>query len=231
MLYQLSYFRIIVGLNLKTGEWIKSISIVQPEIAYLIHPSHRSTQEEILRCTLPSTPPHFREFIQNLGDCVDMEHHYGYDGALEHSPNMNSIYYCDENFEIMFHVGPIMKTHKDDPQQVYKKRHIGNDNVHIIWNENTDVDYNTSTIVSQFNDAHVIITPRKTKDMYEVHLKKKEASYETGPIYGKLFLNKKSLGVLARWSAVLSDLSIRKMSSPLETPHDKFFKHIRQITI
>ena len=182
-----------------------------------------STQEEILRCTLPSTPPHFREFIQNLGDCVDMEHHYGYDGALEHSPNMNSIYYCDENFEIMFHVGPIMKTHKDDPQQVYKKRHIGNDYITIVWCENSD--YNMQTISSQFNFVHIIIYTLPS-GYFCVQTLKKENFGSFGPLSHIAVCKKESLAPLIRSTVKEAQLVIN-----FKQVSNSFPTHLRKQTI
>lgn len=47
----------------------------------------------------------------------------------------------------------------NDDKQFHKKRHIGNDHVHIVWCENTKDGYEPSTIRSQFNDAHIVIYP------------------------------------------------------------------------
>uniref|UniRef100_M4C278 Rap-GAP domain-containing protein n=1 Tax=Hyaloperonospora arabidopsidis (strain Emoy2) TaxID=559515 RepID=M4C278_HYAAE len=39
-----------------------------------------------------------------------------------------------------------------------KKRHIGNDFVHVVFKE-CDEDYDLRTISGQFNDVHIVIQP------------------------------------------------------------------------
>ena len=53
-----------------------------------------------------------------------------------------------------FFVLPLLKC---SPLQS-QKRHVGNDNIHIVWSEHRR-DYNPATITSQFNDAHIVIYP------------------------------------------------------------------------
>lgn len=191
-------------------------------------------QNEILSATMDDTSHEFRAFLQSLGRVVNLKNFDGYTGKLDctrFSNGTHSIYFSDARIEAMFHVAPMMPTVAKDTQQILKKRHIGNDNVHIIWNEDYNTAYNTSTIISQFNDAHVIISPRISKGLFEISLRKKVDSYDTGPVYGKIFASQKTLGVLSRWSAILSDISIRNLESPLATPHNKFNMHLRRITV
>jgi hypothetical protein len=56
--------------------------------------------------------------------------------------------------------------------QVAKKRHVGNDFVHIVWSEHKR-DYNPDTIVSQFNDAHIVIYPLPS-GLFRIQIFKKE---------------------------------------------------------
>ena len=39
-----------------------------------------------------------------------------------------------------------------------QKRHVGNDNVHVVWSKHKR-DYSPTTITSQFNDAHIVVYP------------------------------------------------------------------------
>lgn len=61
----------------------------------------------------------------------------------------------------MFHVPTMMPTDENDPQQLVKKRHIGNDHVKIVWSEHTR-DYYAETIHSQFNLYQIVIYPLKS---------------------------------------------------------------------
>ena len=62
------------------------------------------------------------------------------------------------SFEVVFHVVTMMPTVEGDDQQITKKRHVGNDIVHVVWSEHSH-DYHPTTITSQFNDAHIVVYP------------------------------------------------------------------------
>lgn len=40
-------------------------------------------------------------------------------------------------YQVFYHVATSMPTVSEDLQQIAKKRHIGNDYVHIVYNEDT----------------------------------------------------------------------------------------------
>nr|KAJ3423044.1 hypothetical protein HK105_003870 [Polyrhizophydium stewartii] len=72
-------------------------------------------------------------------------------------------YFCTSTLEIMFHDVTKMPTDPADPKQLKKagslgKRHIGNDHVHIIWNEHFR-EYKWDTIGGDFGNAQIAITP------------------------------------------------------------------------
>jgi Rap/ran-GAP len=52
----------------------------------------------------------------------------------------------------------MMPLDPNDPKQIKKKRHIGNDDVHIIWNEHCR-DYQMNTISGDFGSAKIVVTP------------------------------------------------------------------------
>jgi len=51
----------------------------------------------------------------------------------------------------MFHVSTLLPFFPDDPQQVERKRHLGNDVVLIIFREEPNEPFSPLTIRSQFN--------------------------------------------------------------------------------
>ena len=65
-----------------------------------------------------------------------------------------------------------MPTNATDDQQIHKKRHVGNDIVHIVYSEHTK-DYHPETITTQFNDAHVIVYPL-ANGLYRIQVYRKE---------------------------------------------------------
>ncbi|EGZ28614.1 hypothetical protein PHYSODRAFT_445280, partial [Phytophthora sojae] len=63
-----------------------------------------------------------------------------------------------------------------------KKRHIGNDFVHIVFKE-CDEDYDLQTLSGQFNDVHIVIQPLNDHQYRtEVHVKPGIPPF--GPLYG-----------------------------------------------
>ena len=71
-----------------------------------------------------------------------------------------------------------MPTAAEDVQQIAKKRHIGNDFIHIVYNEDTYKssfsiilifsrrDYNPNLITSDFGDVVIIVSPLENTPLY-----------------------------------------------------------------
>lgn len=173
-------------------------------------------QSDILRNRLEDTSPQFRSFLSSLGEIVDLGSsafgdHWKYDGKMDvkrFTNGRHSVYFSDKRNEVMFHVVPLMPTVETDSQQIIKKRHVGNDHVHVVWNEN-DREYDTGTISSQFNNAHVIIHPLQN-EMFLVTMAGKAPHYKFGPVpMGSVVVDAKALGSLARYLALFADISVR----------------------
>eukprot|EP01114_Cavostelium_apophysatum_P016785 TRINITY_DN4844_c0_g1_i3.p1 TRINITY_DN4844_c0_g1~~TRINITY_DN4844_c0_g1_i3.p1 ORF type:complete len:1456 (+),score=431.48 TRINITY_DN4844_c0_g1_i3:258-4625(+) len=144
----------------------------------------------------------YNEFVGALGWPVPLATHKGYNGRLDcaGSNGKEAIYFTSPVTEIVYHEVVRMPTVKDDPVQLQKKRHVGNDIVHIIYTENGR-DYSPKTISSQFNDAHIIINPLPN-GMYRVQVAKKEKISLFGPIIHGMTLSKKLLPILVRLTAI-----------------------------
>ena len=156
-------------------------------------------QNQILRTTYEETSKYFREFVTGLGWCIDIPTHVGYDGGLDRknaSNGKSSIFYSDFMNEIMFHVAPLIPTDPTDEQQVYKKRHIGNDHIHVVWCASNQ-DYDTSTITSQFNQAHIVIYPLET-GLFRVEIFWQKDLPWFGPLRWPVVVTKRALPSLIR---------------------------------
>ena len=104
------------------------------------------------------------EFVSCLGWEIDLETHPGYRGGLE-ADNMvygKATYFCSPSVEVIFHDVTKMKNAPSDTKYLKKKKHIGNDHVHIIWNDN-DSPYKWDTIGGDFGNAQIAITPLENK--------------------------------------------------------------------
>ncbi|KAF9964855.1 Ral GTPase-activating protein subunit alpha-2, partial [Mortierella alpina] len=102
----------------------------------------------------------YNRFVQDLGWEVDLAEHSGYMGLLERngSNGRTAMYYCSSTLEVIFHEVVRMPTDPDDPRQVKKKRHIGNDHVHIVWSEHLRA-YDRNTIGGDFGNVLIVLTP------------------------------------------------------------------------
>ena len=100
--------------------------------------------------------PEYKEFVEGLGWTVDINTHNGFLGGLDKvykSTGEHIRYYSDATKEVIFHDITLIPTQQDDPQQLTKKRHVGNDYVEyslsgegksdtLRYNISTDVIYN-----------------------------------------------------------------------------------------
>jgi hypothetical protein len=118
----------------------------------------QDSQNEILANSLGS--PLYTDFVSGLGWPVDVATHRGYLGGLDKNCTYGNrtLYWADSITEVIFHEVVRMPTIEGDAQQILKKKHVGNDFVHIIWCEHLR-DYNPLTITSQFNEAHIVLYP------------------------------------------------------------------------
>ncbi|KAJ1974197.1 Tuberous sclerosis 2-like protein [Dimargaris xerosporica] len=120
------------------------------------------TQEaEILQTT--ECPSSFWQFLTRIGtlfelkDCKDiypggLDTMYGIDGEF-------SVYWKEDITQIVFHVPPLMPTNLErDPHCAFKKKHVGNDYVRIVYND-SGLPYRFDTIPSEFNFVNIVIEP------------------------------------------------------------------------
>ncbi|KAG0348001.1 Ral GTPase-activating protein subunit alpha-2 [Podila humilis] len=102
----------------------------------------------------------YNRFVNDLGWQVDLGTHSGYMGGLEKngSNGLTAMYYCSSTLEIIFHEVTRMPTDANDSRQVKKKRHIGNDHVHIVWSEHSRP-YDRTTIGGDFGNVLIVLSP------------------------------------------------------------------------
>ncbi|RIA87709.1 hypothetical protein C1645_776672 [Glomus cerebriforme] len=151
----------------------------------------------------------YDEFVASLGWEIDLATHPGYLGGLERNSTTGttSIYYCTSTLEIIFHDVTKMPTDPTDSKQLRKKRHIGNDHVHIIWNEHHR-EYRKSTIGGDFGNAQIIISPLSTKidsqntKLYSIDIHRDEKVPPFGPLLNGMVVTKNVLGPLVRMTAI-----------------------------
>ncbi|CAG8550729.1 15140_t:CDS:10, partial [Acaulospora colombiana] len=138
----------------------------------------------------------YDEFVESLGWEIDLASHPGYLGGLERNSTngLTSVYYCTSTLEIIFHDVTKMPTEPTDPKQLRKKRHIGNDHVHVIFNENHR-DYRKTTIGGDFGNAQIVVTPLHN-GLFSVDIYRDSKISPFGPLLHAAVVSENILGSL-----------------------------------
>uniref|UniRef100_A0A7S4KM75 Rap-GAP domain-containing protein n=1 Tax=Paramoeba aestuarina TaxID=180227 RepID=A0A7S4KM75_9EUKA len=174
-------------------------------------------QIEVLRNDSSSRSEMFGEFVRAIGWPIDVQTHRAYLGGLDPklTTGVTAPYYATSTYELIYHDLTSMPT-TDDPQQIHKKRHVGNDNVHIVWSEHLR-DYNPRTIVSEFNDAHIVIYPLPN-GLYKIHVFQKENVELFGPLMHGMCVSKQLLPSLVRSTCLMANKYVRYTHEGYVTP-------------
>eukprot|EP00300_Choanocystis_sp_HF-7_P003226 c12452_g1_i1.p1 GENE.c12452_g1_i1~~c12452_g1_i1.p1 ORF type:complete len:289 (+),score=75.65 c12452_g1_i1:166-1032(+) len=172
----------------------------------LLYTGLEEEQSSILRLEVGSEQ--YRAFVNGLGWQVPLDTHQGFNGKLDThlTTGTHAPYFADANREVVFHVPTQMPTAPNDPQQIHKKRHIGNDQVQVIYCEHTR-DFRAETISSQFNDAHIVLYPLAHSRFRVQTLTKKELY---GPLCNNMVVHQSMIAELVRRTAVNADKMVRR---------------------
>lgn len=158
----------------------------------------------------------------------------GYIGGLDRRLTNGSVspYWATQLQEVIFHDVTAMPTvvcHKSlfffpltslqetDEQQILKKRHVGNDLVHIVWSEHSR-DYRPGTITSQFNDAHIVIYPLPN-GLFRIQIFRKDERALFGPLCDGMVVTKALLPQLVRQTALNANRYVRANSAAYTRPY------------
>jgi hypothetical protein len=186
----------------------------------------QETQNEILMNEAGSALYH--TFLNGLGWLVDLKEHQGFRGGLTTDGTVGVVapYWANERCELIYHVVTFMPTKESDPVQITKKRHVGNDFVHIIWSEHKR-DYNPETIVSQFNDAHIVVYPLSS-GLFRIQIFKKDKLKLFGPLLDGMVVNQQILSELVRITALNASRSVRSTQKGYENPYITRLNYIKE---
>uniref|UniRef100_F6PRL1 RAP1 GTPase activating protein n=1 Tax=Ornithorhynchus anatinus TaxID=9258 RepID=F6PRL1_ORNAN len=116
------------------------------------------TSEEELFSTNEESPA-FVDFLDFLGRKVKLQDFKGFRGGLDvtHGQTGTESVYCNfRNKEIMFHVSTKLPFTEGDAQQLQRKRHIGNDIVAVVF-QDQNTPFVPDMIASNFLHAYVVV--------------------------------------------------------------------------
>ncbi|XP_027858116.1 rap1 GTPase-activating protein 1 isoform X6 [Xiphophorus couchianus] len=124
----------------------------------VIYQRFGQTSEEELFGNMEESPA-FIEFLEFLGTKIELHDFKGFRGGLDVThgqTGMESVYTNFHNKEIMFHVSTKLPYTEGDSQQLQRKRHIGNDIVAIVFQEE-NTPFVPDMIQSNFLHAYVVV--------------------------------------------------------------------------
>ncbi|XP_028818952.1 rap1 GTPase-activating protein 2a isoform X3 [Denticeps clupeoides] len=151
----------------------------------VIYQMFGQTTEEELFGNNEETPA-FTEFLSILGENIDLQDFKGFRGGLDVSHGQTgsqSVYTTFRQREIMFHVSTKLPFTEGDIQQLQRKRHIGNDIVAVVFQEEA-TPFVPDMIASNFLHAYVLVqaeNPCMENTTYKVSVTAREDVPPFGP--------------------------------------------------
>ncbi|EDV29843.1 uncharacterized protein TRIADDRAFT_20339, partial [Trichoplax adhaerens] len=142
----------------------------------------------------------YEEFVAGLAWEVDLSTHVGFLGGLQQNESTGTTapYFATSTTEVLFHVATRMPS--SDETLNKKVRHLGNDEIQIVWSEHTR-DYRRGIINTEFADVIIVIYPLKN-GLYRIQIDKKPEIPLFGPLFDGAVISKSILPVLVRATAI-----------------------------
>uniref|UniRef100_A0A667ZVM1 Ral GTPase activating protein catalytic subunit alpha 1 n=1 Tax=Myripristis murdjan TaxID=586833 RepID=A0A667ZVM1_9TELE len=152
----------------------------------------------------------YEDFVSGLGWEVDLTTHCGFMGGLQRnrSTGQTTPYYATSTTEVIYHVSTRMP-HDQDHNLTKKLRHLGNDEVHIVWSEHSR-DYRRGIIPTEFGDVLIVIYPMKNH-MYSIHILKKPEVPFFGPLFDGAIVDVKILPTMVRATAINASRALKSL--------------------
>ncbi|XP_068173052.1 signal-induced proliferation-associated 1-like protein 3 isoform X2 [Antennarius striatus] len=128
------------------------------KVGVLLCRAGQSTEEEMYNNEEASSA--FAAFLELLGEQVLLKGFTKYAAQLDtktDSTGTHSLYTTYQGYEVMFHVSTMLPYMPNNPQQLLRKRHIGNDIVTIIFQEPGALPFTPQNIRSHFQHVFVIV--------------------------------------------------------------------------
>ncbi|KAG7091186.1 hypothetical protein E1B28_010237 [Marasmius oreades] len=176
----------------------------------------QTTEVEILRNSHGS--PAYTRFLEGIGRLINLRGQIDvYAGGLNPDEDGEHAYaWWDDIYQILYHTATLMPTHAHDEQCVFKKRHIGNDFVRIVWND-SGLSYRFDTLQTQFQFVNIVIEPHSLgaiaafsnnlheNEYFKVTVQRAEGMMEFTPVGEFKLISAENLAGLVRQLSLLSD--------------------------
>uniref|UniRef100_A0A8C8SN07 Ral GTPase activating protein catalytic subunit alpha 1 n=1 Tax=Pelusios castaneus TaxID=367368 RepID=A0A8C8SN07_9SAUR len=170
----------------------------------------------------------YEDFVAGLGWEVNLTNHCGFMGGLQKnkSTGLTTPYFATSTVEVMFHVSTRMPSDSDD-SLTKKLRHLGNDEVHIVWSEHTR-DYRRGIIPTEFGDVLIIIYPMKNH-MFSIQIMKKPEVPFFGPLFDGSIVNGKILPIMVRATAINASRALKSLIPLYQNFYEERARYLQTI--
>jgi len=220
---------------------LKSTPVIDThKIAILYLAPGQSKEQEILGNRHGS--PAYTRFLSSIGRLIRIRDQRDvYTGDIIPETDGEYAYaWWDDIVQVVYHTATLMPDLEFDPQRTYKKRHIGNDKVKIVWND-SGLPYNFETIPSQFNFVNIIVEPHSMgtiaafsndsheSEFFRVTMQRMEGMPEFGPIGEYKLVSAANLGIFLRVVSLLADfMSEVYQATEKDTGRDEYVTNWRR---
>ncbi|EJD04692.1 uncharacterized protein FOMMEDRAFT_119898 [Fomitiporia mediterranea MF3/22] len=170
----------------------------------------------ILRNTRGS--PAYARFLEGLARLIKVRGQLDvYTGGLD--PDEDGEYafaWWDDVGQVLYHTATMMPNCEDDERCNFKKRHIGNDLVRIVWND-SGLPYRFDTLSTEFQFVNIVIEPhsrgaiaaysdnKHENEYFKLIVQCAEGMAEFAPIGDFKIVSAKSLSILVRQLSLVAD--------------------------
>ncbi|XP_052552793.1 ral GTPase-activating protein subunit alpha-1 isoform X15 [Tympanuchus pallidicinctus] len=170
----------------------------------------------------------YEDFVAGLGWEVNLTNHCGFMGGLQKnkSTGLTTPYFATSTVEVMFHVSTRMPSDSDD-SLTKKLRHLGNDEVHIVWSEHTR-DYRRGIIPTEFGDVLIVIYPMKNH-MFSIQIMKKPEVPFFGPLFDGAIVNGKILPIMVRATAINASRALKSLIPLYQNFYEERARYLQTI--
>ncbi|XP_074146684.1 ral GTPase-activating protein subunit alpha-1 isoform X2 [Sminthopsis crassicaudata] len=170
----------------------------------------------------------YEDFVAGLGWEVNLTNHCGFMGGLQKnkSTGLTTPYFATSTVEVMFHVSTRMPSDSDD-SLTKKLRHLGNDEVHIVWSEHTR-DYRRGIIPTEFGDVLIVIYPMKNH-MFSIQIMKKPEVPFFGPLFDGAIVNGKILPIMVRATAINASRALKSLIPLYQNFYEERARYLQSI--
>ncbi|XP_074852941.1 ral GTPase-activating protein subunit alpha-1 isoform X4 [Carettochelys insculpta] len=170
----------------------------------------------------------YEDFVAGLGWEVNLTNHCGFMGGLQKnkSTGLTTPYFATSTVEVMFHMSTRMPSDSDD-SLTKKLRHLGNDEVHIVWSEHTR-DYRRGIIPTEFGDVLIVIYPMKNH-MFSIQIMKKPEVPFFGPLFDGSIVNGKILPIMVRATAINASRALKSLIPLYQNFYEERARYLQTI--